>query len=470
VFTTYASYDGQAWSQLSSTSLSLPATLYFGMAVSSRNTSQAATASFRSISDVSSATTFTYVPAGEGLGPSSRQTPLVISEIMYHPKERADGLTAEFIELYNGDLIPQDLSGYSISGSVDFTFPNGYVIPAGAFAVIARNPVEFAAVYGISVVLGPFVGTNSLPNGTGTVRLRNPERAILLEVEYGSQAPWPVAADGGGHSLVLTKPSYGEGDARAWATSSRVGGSPGQMETISNDPLDAVVINEFLAHTDEPQLDYVELFNHGTSTVDLSGCVITDDPATNRYRIPNGTIISARGLLAFDQNQLGFRLNAAGEMLFLISSNGTRVVDAVSFDAQENGVASGRYPDGASEARPLSRPTPGAENETFRIAEVVINEIMYNPISGDGDDEFVEVYNRSASAVDISGWRFTDGIDFVFPAGATLPANAYAVVARNPARLLTNYTGLAANQVYGPFDGTLANGGERLELARPGQS
>jgi hypothetical protein len=76
--------------------------------------------------------------------------------------------------------------------------------------------------------------------------------------------------------------------------------------------------------------------------VDLSGCYLSDSPVTNRFRIPDGTILPKRGFLSFDQNQLGFRLNAAGESLYLVSSNATRVIDAVRYHDQENGVASGR--------------------------------------------------------------------------------------------------------------------------------
>jgi hypothetical protein len=45
-------------------------------------------------------------------------------------------------------------------------------------------------------------------------------------------------------------------------------------------------------------------------------------------------------------------------------------------------------------------------------SDVVISEIMYNPISGDADDEYVELYNRSSGVVDLGGWRFMAGIDF----------------------------------------------------------
>ena len=467
VFTAFASYDGNAWVQLSSTTLALPSTVYFGLAVSSRNTATA-TAAFQNIGSASGAATVSYVPKGETLGPSSRQTGLVISEIMYHPKERTDGLTGEFIELYNADLIDQDLGGYRISGAVEFAFPDGYMLPAGGFAVVAQNPVELAVVAGVKNALGPFANANGLPNDTGIIWLRNPQDAILLEVTYDSEHPWPVAADGAGHSLVLSQPSYGEGDSRAWSASGQVGGSPGQMEAVRADPLAAVQINEILAHTDDPQLDYVELFNHSASPIDLSGCVITDDPTTDRFRIPGGTSISAGGLVAFDQNQLGFRLDATGESLFLILSNLTQVIDAVRFGPQENGVASGRSPDGTAEFRPLATSTPGAENDSYRVSEVVINEIMYHPITEDSDDEYVELHNRSSATVDLSGWRFTDGIDFEFPAGASLFPGGYAIVARDPARMLANYPGLGATLVYGPFEGALANGGERLALGRPG--
>ncbi|MHB9005888.1 MAG: lamin tail domain-containing protein [Limisphaerales bacterium] len=468
VFTGYGSFDGQVWTELGNVTLSLPASLYVGLAASSRHPTALATAAFRQIGTVNGGSIAPYTARGEVLGPSSRQTPLVISEIMYHPRPQP-GRNAEFVELYNADLIAQDLTGHRISGSVDFAFPDGFVLPAGGFVVIAREPAQVTTPSG-QPALGPFEGTNSLPNDSGTVRLRNPRGAILLEVNYGSESPWPVSADGAGHSLVLARPSYGEADPRAWAASAVVDGSPGRAEMVYANPLASVRINEFLAHTDDPQLDFVELFNASTSPVDVSGYYLTDDPTTNRFQIPAGTIITPRGFVSFDQNELGFALNAAGESLYLrgVDSDGQGVVlDAVRFDGQENGVATGRYPDGAPEFRRLTRPTPSAENEPFLPGEVVINELLFNPLSGDSADEFVELYNRAPQAVDLSGWRFTDGIDYTFPAGTTLAAQGYLAVAKDRVRLLANHPSVNAGRVFGDFDGTLANGGERVALAKP---
>lgn len=467
-FRAFAGYDGVSWTELGSVTITLPNTLFFGFAASSRDALRTTTVEFRDLSNVTgNPPILTFRAQRETPGPSSRLAALTFSEIMYHPRERADGRTTEFIEIHNADLIDQDLSDHRIDGDVSYRFPAGFILPAGGFAVVARNPADLGAVYGLTGVLGPFEGTNNLPNTGGILRLHNPQNAVLLEVEYDSQAPWPIAADGAGHSLVLARPSYGEGDPRAWTASEIIGGSPGSLEPVRPHPLASILFNEILAHTDLPQLDFVELYNHGNETLDLGGCFITDDPTTNRFRIPTGTRITPRGFLAFTETELGFRLNAAGESLFLISADASRVLDALRFGPQENGVSTGRYPDGTPEWRRLNTVTAGSENTPFRVSPVVINEIFYNPISGDDDDEFIELHNRTASPVALGGWSFTDGIDFRFPTNAVIGAQGYVVVARDRARLLASHPGLAAAAVYGNYNGTLANGGERVALAMP---
>ncbi|HWN96001.1 MAG TPA: lamin tail domain-containing protein, partial [Methylomirabilota bacterium] len=98
---------------------------------------------------------------------------------------------------------------------------------------------------------------------------------------------------------------------------------------------------------------------------------------------------------------------------------------------------------------------------------IVINEIMYNPVSDDDNDEFVEIYNRSANPVNLSNWRFNDGIDFTFPTNTIIASNGYIVVAKNAARLIANYPNLSSGNTVGNYEGTLANSGERLALTMP---
>jgi len=400
---------------------------------------------------------------------SSHRTGLILSEIMYNPLGSDDLNGLEFVELFNTDPVDLDLSGYRLSGDVDYLFPSNTVIAARSFVVVARYPSALVAATGLSEVLGPFIG--SLSNSGGLVRLRNELDATLLEVNYDTELPWPIAADGAGHSLVLSRPDYGEGVVEAWAASATIGGSPGSADPIVSDPLNNVLINEFLAHTDLPQWDFIELYNHGTQTVDLSGCTLSDkaDPSKSKYTIPPATSLPPGGFIAFSETITGIHLSSSGEEIFLRSSDGLRVVDAVRFGAQNNGISTGRYPDGSDAFHRLAANSFAASNAIAGplVHDIVINEIMYHPISGLDQDEYIELHNKGTESVDIGDWQLVDGVSFIFPPGVSIPAGGYLVVAKDSARLIDNYSQLNTGNTFGDFGGSLANSGERIALAMP---
>jgi hypothetical protein len=402
----------------------------------------------------------------ESPGACTRKTGFVITELMVKP---ATTNALEFVEIYNSNPFEEEIGEYTLEGEIDFTFPAGTMLAGQSYLVVAKDATALQAAYDLSGIqvfeYGEADGSNSL-GSSGSLRLVNSCNGTILEIDYDNDAPWPVAANGAGHSLALVRPSYGENDPQAWAASDRVGGSPGTGETYGEEALRQVMINEILAHTDDPQLDTIELYNHSNTSVDLSGCTLSDDATTNKFTIPDGTVISARGFVIFDQAEMGFSLNAGGETLYFRNAAGTRMIDAVSFDGQENGITIGRYPDGGAEFHRMESLTLGSANSDRRIDEVVINEIMCDPISGDNDDEFVELYNQGSGMVDLSGWRLKGGIDFTFPDGATIAAGGYVVVARD-ALLQTNYAQLNAANTYGDYSGKLANSGDRVKLDKP---
>jgi hypothetical protein len=465
VFDAFASLDGNAWDYLGTASISMSNIVQLGFALTAASAATTSTAQFRDFGAAAGTITTNASLPFEPLGPSSRRTALVISELMYNPRSSWEGTNnLEFIELWNSGLITEDLTGHKLTGEIDYTFPANTTIAPGQFLVVAKDPTAAQSFYG-GTFLGPYTG--KLANGGGTVRLRNELGGILLEVAYDTKAPWPVAADGCGHSLVLSRPSYGENDPRAWAASDSMGGSPGAFDHYGSEPARGVVINELLAHTDAPQVDYVELYNPTAQSVNLSGAWLSDAAGTNKYQIVNGTTIAARSFLAFTQTQLGFALAADGEAVYLVNSNQTRVLDAVKFDGQENGVSFGRYPNGAPGFQRLATVTQGTSNTPPRLAAVVINEVMYHPISEDDNDEFVELYNRSGSAVDLGGWRLQDGVSFTFPSNTVIAAGGYVVVAENLTNLLAKYPQLNSTNTFGNFSGKLSNSGERIVLAMP---
>lgn len=109
-----------------------------------------------------------------------------------------------------------------------------------------------------------------------------------------------------------------------------------------------------------------------------------------------------------------------------------------------------------------------------RPVSVIINEIFYRRPSSDRSRpgpttefipktkaiEFIELHNPTAEAIDLSGWRFDDGVTYTFPAGTSLPAGGYLSVAQNPAHFQERFNTTAL----GPWSGRLATQGERIRL------
>jgi hypothetical protein len=399
----------------------------------------------------------------EPLGPCSRRTPFAISEIMYKPAPRTDGWNGEYIEIYNSNPWPETIANYRLGGDIKYTFPPGASVPAQGFLLVAAVPSDVQAIYGITNVIGPY--TSSLKTSS-VIKLYDEQNSLVLDIDYKDTHPWPMGADGTGHSIVLARPSYGEADPRAWLRSSARGGFPGKIKTFPTNNFFNLCINEVLAHTDAPQTDTIELYNHGTNSVNLAGCTLSDSPTTNKYTIPASTIIPARGFRYFTEAQLGFSLSAAGETIYL-KSNGVVVLDALKFEAQENGVSFGRSPDGAADWYRLSQNTFGTNNAPPLVSLVGFNEIMYHPLSGIDDAQYIELYNHGTKAQDLSGWKLGGGISFTFPSNQVLAPNGYLVIARNTVFLYSNYPNLGPANTVGNFSGKLSGSGERITLSMP---
>ena len=78
--------------------------------------------------------------------------------------------------------------------------------------------------------------------------------------------------------------------------------------------------------------------------------------------------------------------------------------------------------------------------------------------------EWIELYNRSSSdTVALAGWKLEGGIEFDFPAGATIGPNEYLVIANDAQQLASSYPGLAA-PVLGGFERRLSNESDTIVL------
>lgn len=93
---------------------------------------------------------------------------------------------------------------------------------------------------------------------------------------------------------------------------------------------------------------------------------------------------------------------------------------------------------------------------------VVINEIMYHPSSHLADEEWIELHNTDGVSVSLANWQFTKGVSYTFPAGTSIPAGGYLVVAANGSAFAAKYP-LVPNYRAG-WIGQLSNNAEKITL------
>lgn len=184
-----------------------------------------------------------YIRSGAFEGLESRQVlaaaPLVITEIMYHPRitpaEEAAGFREndfEFVEVENTTNSTMNLNGYRFTAGIDFVF-GSYALGPRQQAVIARNSEALAFRHGPEMlIVGQYSG--SINNNAERFTLVDSAGATLLDFDMDDG--WYPQTDGEGYSLVSADPLA---DASAWTTgagwraSLSLDGSPGQVDGVT---------------------------------------------------------------------------------------------------------------------------------------------------------------------------------------------------------------------------------------------
>jgi len=93
---------------------------------------------------------------------------------------------------------------------------------------------------------------------------------------------------------------------------------------------------------------------------------------------------------------------------------------------------------------------------------IQISEVMYHPKTDELHGEWVEIYNEKSAREDLSGWQFTAGFTYTFPADTVLDPRAYLVIAIDPNAIATSY---GITNVVGPFTaGRLDNDSDHIVL------
>lgn len=200
--------------------------------------------------------------------------------------------------------------------------------------------------------------------------------------------------------------------------------------------------------------DWIELYNSGNSTVDLSGHYLSDNPdKLEKFLIEELTIEPGEYVLIYmsrlsgkDENGIihtNFALSSKGETVYLSNSEGN-IISALTVPEGRSNVSYGVL---NNKLVWMSTPTPGSANSgessekiedlKYDVADIRINEYMTDNRSviydceGDYND-WVEIYNNSDEMVNLSGYKMTDNPEntdkWEFPEGTAIEPNGYLLV------------------------------------------
>jgi hypothetical protein len=402
------------------------------------------------------------VPTSTATFTASSTPPVRINEVLATNTKIANGATfPDIIELYNAGAIAVDLSGKSLTDDPalpqKYVFPNGTLIGAGSYL----------RIYADTATSAPGLHSGFALDAEGDqVRFHDTLAsggALIDSITFGFQIPdYSVARTGPGSNIwALSTPSPGAANGSAI----QLGG-----------PV-TVLLNEWAGKiTFRLDHDLIELFNTGPLPVALGGVRLTDDVSRpNRFTIPPLSFIDGTGFLPLYGADFVFGLDGDRETITLLGENGDQM-DQVTVTAQAVDRSSGRSPDGAANMVNFTVPSPGISNQTSLPAShtallngLRITEVMYQPAapSGSSDYEFIELQNIGSSALNLSGVRFTNGLEYTFANGTTLAPGAFIVVVNDRSSFLSRYPNSTSFMAAGGYNGSLDNSGETLALTLP---
>ena len=343
-----------------------------------------------------------------------------------------NGLYYDWVELSNPGEADVSLRGWRLTDRLDlrlaYVFQDA-VIPAGGTLVVycADRPQDAPAD-------ALFTGFRLDSDGERLMLADPHERLIDALVVPALKANWVYRRDDAGewsaHRLESQRP----------ADDAFVDGPLRVNELMP-------VNHATLADSDGDYSDWIELYNAGDAAVDLDGYILTDRENKARWRFPARRLDAGEYLVVFasgknrrDANgelHTSFSLSASDAAVHLKDAGG-REISRLACDIDEADRSVCR--DGNGGVTRSWPATPGYANSESGLPEAMpelsenacglyINELM--SVSGGAD--WVELYNASPAAQDLSGMGLSDDPAhprrWRFPAGASIPGGGALLVA-----------------------------------------
>lgn len=325
------------------------------------------------------------------------QSSLTLSEIMFNP---ASG-NNEFIELYNrSETNSVDLSGYKIlyfTSNPDLIIDAGYgtILPPKSFAVILEGDYDFIGGIYNNIIPSTALILKISDNAFGSSGMANTsDRPVsLLSPANDTLEIYTYTAVNGTAISDEKKILINDNSPANWGNSLVVNGTPGFRNSIS------------------PLLNNLSITSFNTSPTIL----IQGETTEINLKLKNNGIVNAASFIVEIYHDSNFdSLSSSNELLFTQQYTNLASGDSIIATHDFGPLSAGTYQligkvifpedEDSLDNKKVFTFTVGLPGANYN--DVVVNEIMYAPTSP--EPEWIELYNRTESAVNIKKWKVAD--------------------------------------------------------------
>ena len=334
---------------------------------------------------------------------------VIIHEFLCDPTPQVGLAEQEFVEIYNRSNKVFNVADWKLGdASSAGTITNAWLLPGDHMILTSTSGVDS---FTVAVGVTSFPGLN---NSGDNIVLRDSSGLVLDSISYTNDWYGDDNKDDGGYTIERINPNDPCSDETNWAAShDPLGGTPGSQNSIYDDSPDVTPpsIDQLVALAP----DFLQIrYSEGMDSTSLADATISVSPVLtiqNNYVPGNGTT----------SHTLEFVENLAGSQPYAIQIQG--VADCWLNSADLSGVF--------------------VLPETPEVGDVIINEILFNPVTGGHD--WVEVYNASEKLIDLNLWEVANFDNDTIDNHATVSEHfniypgEYAVLGEDTTQIIQQY-------------------------------
>lgn len=327
---------------------------------------------------------------------------LIFSEVMYYPFSGDN----EFIEVYNLSAAESfDLAGYKFkysTSSSDVFIDAGFgtVLPPLSYAVILEGDYDFVSGIYNSIIPSDALILKISDNSFGSSGMSNTEDRIikLINPSDDTLQVYTYSANNS-QSFSDEKISLSRDNTiDNWANSITINGTPGFENSVTpvnyDLQLSSITVSPDLPFEgDDVQID-ITIKNIGILSTGFYSIEVYND--LNLDSIPEANELFYSN--SFSNLSSGDSITTSTNLTALSARN-YQIIAQVVFAEDEN----------LSNNQKIKLFTVFLPGANFN--DVVINEIMYAPITG--EPEWVELFNRSSNQINLKKWKLSDALTAV---------------------------------------------------------